>query len=154
MVEKKQESIGARLVRLRKGLHLTQEKLADLADIPRRTLQDIEYGATADPGVKTIQRLAEKLNVSSEYLINGGVKHDARPNLRTVGEMTPDELAGFLRELNSPDAPNHEPLSSDEIAILDLVRKTGSPNRRLIVDFIKTLLAQDSQARPRRSRVR
>ena len=48
---------GERIRALRDGLGWTREKLSELSGVPYRTLQDLETGRVANPGIYTIQAL-------------------------------------------------------------------------------------------------
>ena len=61
---------GKNVNRLRMALELTQEDLADHAQIDRRQLQRIEAG-TANPGVEMIARIRKALDCSWEELFSG-----------------------------------------------------------------------------------
>ncbi|MEY2672820.1 MAG: Helix-turn-helix domain [Actinomycetota bacterium] len=62
--------LGKNVNRLRMTLELTQEDLADQAQIDRRQLQRIEAG-TANPGIEMIARLRKALDCSWEDLFSG-----------------------------------------------------------------------------------
>ena len=62
--------VGKRIFRLRKTLGLTQERLAELADISIQFLVQIEHGQKTMK-VGTLRKLCSALGVSADYLING-----------------------------------------------------------------------------------
>ena len=59
----------------RKQRGLTQEKLAELANVHVNTLLRWEYG-TREPKVSELQRLAQVLNVTEAELLNGPTKQE------------------------------------------------------------------------------
>jgi len=61
--------LGQNVVKLRHLSGITQEKLAELAEIDRRYVQRIE-GGTANPGVEVLTRLRIALNCNWDELLN------------------------------------------------------------------------------------
>jgi len=55
--------------KLRKKAGLTQEKLAIKAGVPYTTLAKIEIGVIKRPSVQTIQKIADALGISIDYLV-------------------------------------------------------------------------------------
>ena len=47
---------------------MTQKKLAEASGVRQNTISDIETGDTGDPGIRTVQKLARTLGVTSEKL--------------------------------------------------------------------------------------
>ncbi len=60
-----------RLKAYRAEKNITQEKLSKLSDVPYRTIQDIEGSPPAAPTLRTLQKLANGLNVSISTLLEG-----------------------------------------------------------------------------------
>lgn len=58
------ENLADRVLNLRKARRFSQEKLAEISGVPRRTLQNIESGQTLSPGLDTVTALAQALGVS------------------------------------------------------------------------------------------
>ena len=65
------ETIGAKILEIRKRKGLTQEKLSDLSKINLRTLQRIEKG-TSEPRSDTLNNLCQVLEVNMEDLLDFG----------------------------------------------------------------------------------
>lgn len=63
-------AVGERISRLRKNLGLTQEKLAEQADISIQFLVQIEHGKRTMK-IGTLRKLCSALSVSADYIING-----------------------------------------------------------------------------------
>lgn len=61
---------GLNVARAREKLGLSQDKLAEKADIDRTYLSGIERGVR-NPGIRTVLRLARALNVGVEHLCKG-----------------------------------------------------------------------------------
>ena len=68
MTEKR---IGLRVALAREALKLTQEELAEKAELSRVTINKIENGRTNDMSTRTLLRLAKALNVDASYLLCG-----------------------------------------------------------------------------------
>lgn len=63
-------SIGERISHIRKERGYTQERLAELADISVQFLSDIENNKKSMT-VKTLRKIADRLNVTTDYIIYG-----------------------------------------------------------------------------------
>ncbi len=63
-------AVGERISKLRKNLGLTQEKLAEQADISIQFLVQIEHGKRTMK-IATLRKLCAALSVSADYIING-----------------------------------------------------------------------------------
>ena len=64
------QTFGRNVARLRVGAALTQEKLAEKADISHRYLQDIEAGKK-QPRINVVVKIHKALGVSWEELLLG-----------------------------------------------------------------------------------
>lgn len=71
------ETIGAKIVEIRKRKGLTQEQLSDLSKINLRTLQRIEKGAT-EPRSETLSNICRVLEVQMEDLLDYGKRDDLK----------------------------------------------------------------------------
>lgn len=83
-------SIGKTLKEIRKQRNLTQAALAQEINISRSYLSDIENG-NKNPSIKTIENLAQKLNVSVNYLTSGN---------KMYTDLTDDEKKEEFLKLN------------------------------------------------------
>lgn len=63
-------SLGFAVKKLRESQGLTQEALAEKADLDRTYLSDIERGGR-NPGIKNVARLAKALDVTPSRLLEG-----------------------------------------------------------------------------------
>lgn len=63
-------STGLRIQRLRESKELSQEKLAELARVSLRGIQNIEYGKTKSPGIETLASIARALGVLIEDIVD------------------------------------------------------------------------------------
>ena len=62
--------LGERVKNLRKEEGLTQEKLAELADIEPKTIIEIENARRKNPTLKTLNKIAKALNTTSISLLS------------------------------------------------------------------------------------
>lgn len=62
-------SISKNIKKIRGKLHLTQDDLAKKSDIKYTTLTKIESGVVSKPGVQTMAKIANALNVTIEELL-------------------------------------------------------------------------------------
>ena len=60
--------LAVNIKKLRKQKHLSQDKLARLADIPYNTLVKLESGKSNNPTFETLSKLADSLEVSIDEL--------------------------------------------------------------------------------------
>lgn len=61
--------IARNVRKYRKKLGVSQDRLSKLADITLHTLTKIESGATADPRIETVNKIATALGVSLDDLM-------------------------------------------------------------------------------------
>ncbi len=64
-------AIAKNIKKYRGKLGVSQDKLSKLAGVTLHTLTKIETGATPDPRIETLKKIAKGLNVSVDDLING-----------------------------------------------------------------------------------
>ena len=63
-------AFGYAVKKLRESRGLTQEKLAEKADLDRTYLSDIERGSR-NPGIKNVAKLAKALGIPTAQLLEG-----------------------------------------------------------------------------------
>jgi transcriptional regulator with XRE-family HTH domain len=68
-MKRKLPAIAQNIRRYRAKLGVSQDKLSKLAEITVHTLSKIESGATPDPRIETLKRIAAALGVGVEDLI-------------------------------------------------------------------------------------
>ena len=68
-MSKEMSSIAKNIKRYRAKLGISQDKLSKLAGITLHTITKIESGATPDPRIKTIKKIADALGVGIDDLI-------------------------------------------------------------------------------------
>jgi transcriptional regulator with XRE-family HTH domain len=84
-------AVGKRVSNLRKSLGLTQEKLAEAADISVQFLVKIE-GGKMNMKIGTLRKLCSALSVSADYIING-----------TESNVGSAEVDSLLAQLSAED---------------------------------------------------
>lgn len=62
-------TIAKNIKKYRNKLGVSQDKLSKLASVTLHTLTKIETGATPDPRIETLKKIAKGLNVSVDDLI-------------------------------------------------------------------------------------
>lgn len=62
--------LGEKIKHLRKEKGLTQEKLAELAKIDPKTIIEIENARRRNPTLKTLNKIAKALNITSTSLLS------------------------------------------------------------------------------------
>jgi len=68
------ESMGARIKRLRTGLKMTQEDLAQACEVTKAAVSYWETGSTDNIKLQSFRKLVATLQCEFEYLIYGPVK--------------------------------------------------------------------------------
>jgi len=61
--------ISENIKRFRKKQGFSQDKLCKIADLTHTTLAKIESGANTNPTIKTLQKIAQALEVSLDELV-------------------------------------------------------------------------------------
>jgi len=85
--------VGSRIKEKRLSLHLTRDKLADLAKISDKFLYDIELGRKGMSAV-TLHKIAQALGVSADWLLDG-CEHNQAENKLCV---TPQQISVLEKE--------------------------------------------------------
>ena len=68
-MSKKLSTIGKNIKKYRARRNISQDKLSKLAGITLHTITKIESGATLDPRIKTVKKIADALNISIDGLL-------------------------------------------------------------------------------------
>ena len=68
-MSKTKSTIGKNIKRYREKLGISQDKLSKLAGITLHTITKIECGATPDPRIETVKKIADALGVSVDELL-------------------------------------------------------------------------------------
>jgi transcriptional regulator with XRE-family HTH domain len=65
------ELLGDRIRKARRRCGLSGAQLARLIEVPRQHLYAVETNRTREPSALLVERIAEALNVSADYLLSG-----------------------------------------------------------------------------------
>lgn len=68
-MSKTKSTIGKNIKKYREKLGISQDKLSKLAGITLHTITKIESGATPDPRIETVKKIADALGVSVDELL-------------------------------------------------------------------------------------
>jgi transcriptional regulator with XRE-family HTH domain len=105
--DSKSLSLGRALAQLRESRGVSQEKLEEISGIPRRTIQNIEYGVVKEPKLAVVRKILNALESGfaglgidiGDYQIVG----DTEPTLTFAPQkqdpVPPDRAAEILRDL-------------------------------------------------------
>ncbi len=86
-------TLAERIKSLRLEKHITQQQLADIAQIDRVTTSRYERGNADDATIGTLRRMRNYFNVSIEYLVG-----DTNIRDRTVNATTLDKIFDILND--------------------------------------------------------
>lgn len=116
---------GKRLAELRRKRSITQTQLAKEIGMSHSTVASWEIG-TRDPNTRTVTKLAEFFNVSTDYLIGESVGALIEKKLEQRN-MTMEELSSLIkvpvRFLKDIDAASPNPWDYEKGGILDRISK-------------------------------
>lgn len=117
------ETIGERISALRVSLNLKQKELADLAGVTEATLSRYENNKREPRGI-IIAKIADALNVSSDYLLTGNKKRKD-PSIEELDKhFSQKEKFDFAKEMEiikqrliASDSPlyNDEPMDEGDM---------------------------------------
>lgn len=68
-MSKEKSTIGKNIKKYREKLGISQDKLSKLAGMTFHTITKIESGATPDPRIETVKKIANALGVSIDNLM-------------------------------------------------------------------------------------
>ena len=68
-MSKPNSAIAKNIKKYRAKMEISQDKLSKLAGITLHTITKIESGATSDPRIETVKRIAKALDVTLDELI-------------------------------------------------------------------------------------
>ena len=90
-------NIGEIIRSRRKSLKMSQNQLADSANVSQGYIADLENGKVKNPTIQTVVRIAAVLNLNNEQLLNeagisdGEVNSDIMELVRMSEKLTPDQ---------------------------------------------------------------
>ena len=105
------ENTGARVLSIRKKLHMNQEELAKHLNVSNGTVSAIEKGNIL-PSFKVIYHLAKTFNVNLFFLVFGAGEmfKQNQVNQSLTGDFPPDQalfLENFIRDFNRSELFRH-----------------------------------------------
>lgn len=128
------ESVGQKLKAIREKKGLSHPDLESLSGVKSRTLQDVEYGVTKQPGFETVVKMATALDVSLDELIGH----------KTSESATRDQIVAPAIQILSRFAAAPPDIRNLVLAILhrDEAYLQFSPKifRQKAIDFLKAAL--------------
>lgn len=96
----KDTHLGTKIRKLRKERHMTQEKLAEKAEIDTSYLGQIERGERHSPGIVIIAKIAQALKVSEGELLGGEDESESvTPGYPASAAGIPERIADELRRM-------------------------------------------------------
>lgn len=104
------KEIGSRIKGIRKERGITQEQLAEYADVSVDFIGLVETGRSSLK-VPTLAKIAKALNISADYLIYGDAPYTENPKINAMLSKVPDSkkkqveklIALFLSSISSDD---------------------------------------------------
>lgn len=122
------EALGERIKNARTGLHLTQEKLAEIAGLSPSHLSNIETGTTR-VSLNTVVRLANALGVSVDHLLADSVLQ-ARPVLEGEVQVVLEDCDEYeIRVIAQIIAATKDALRRERRFRAPGVRQTPEPKK-------------------------
>ncbi|WP_300346216.1 helix-turn-helix domain-containing protein [uncultured Oscillibacter sp.] len=95
------QSMGERLTKRRKQLRLTQEELAERAEMTTQTISTAETGRKA-LRPQNIVKLCRTLEISADYLLFGEISNgDVAPLAAKVSQLSPEQYHYLEDIINS-----------------------------------------------------
>ena len=113
------KEIGGRIKEVRKERGITQEQLAEYADISVEFVSLVETGRSSLK-VPTLAKIASALTISTDYLIYGSAHYTENPKINAMLSKVPDSkknqveklIALFLSATSSDDSKKNKNLST------------------------------------------
>ncbi|MCM1166517.1 MAG: helix-turn-helix transcriptional regulator [Lachnospiraceae bacterium] len=105
------KEVGGRIKEIRKERGITQEQLAEYADVSVDFIGLVETGKSTLK-VSTLAKIATALNISSDYLIYGDAPYVENPKINAMLAKVPDSkkkqaeklVALFLSAISTDDS--------------------------------------------------
>lgn len=126
-------TVGERVREIRERRGMTQDKLAEAADISKSFLSEIENDKS-NVGAQILLRIANALGASVDYLLQGAVREANEKEPVVI----PSNLSRAAEELNLTYAETRELLDAHNSVI---ARRSSRSNKDFTVDDWKKLYA-------------
>ena len=121
--EENENMLAMRMVYYKKKLGLTNETLAKMADLPVNTISRISSGATKEPTLKTLKKIAKALDCTIDDLQPGGT---------TEPYYLDEETAQLAQEVY--ENPNLR-------VLFDASRKLSADDIKAVIEIVKRMQA-------------
>ena len=109
----KETNLARRMKELKEQNHLTNQELADRAGLPVSNVSKLLAGITQYPTIDTVAKIANALNISIDYLVNGN------------------------------DTPLNRTRSRDEYQLIESYRNLNEAGKHEIIKYIALLTASN-----------
>ncbi len=96
-------AIGKRIKQARLAQNMTQEALAKALGCTSRHVSAMERGVKM-PGVDTLVKIANTLEVSTDYLLQDALRMDGQALVQIVDSLPPDRKLCWLRAIDAFEA--------------------------------------------------
>lgn len=125
-------SFKERLKEKRLGANLTQVQLAELAGVTSRTIQNYELGSRKPVHIEVVQRIADALGTTSDYLLGsrGAYVADAYQKAGAEAARDIDELVSEVTGLFAGGKLSEEALEGAMKALNDAYWIAKEKNRK------------------------
>jgi transcriptional regulator with XRE-family HTH domain len=107
--------LGIKIRQLRKEQGLSLDQLADRAETSKSYLWELENRETANPTMDKVSKIAEKLGVTAEFLLND----------EQVAHSAEDADKAFFRKYQKLSAPTKKKIQD----ILNVIRENGADDK-------------------------
>ena len=121
--EENENMLAMRMVYYKKKLGLTNEKLANMTGLPVNTISRIASGATKEPTLKTLKKIAKALDCTIDDLQPGGT---------TEPYYLDEETAQLAQEVY--ENPNLR-------VLFDASRKLSADDIKAVIEIVKRMQA-------------
>ena len=121
--EENENMLAMRMVYYKKKLGLTNEKLANMTGLPVNTISRIASGATKEPTLKTLKKIAKALDCTIDDLQPGGT---------TEPYYLDEETAQLAQEVY--ENPNLR-------VLVDASRKLSADDIKAVIEIVKRMQA-------------
>ena len=121
--EENENMLAMRMVYYKKKLGLTNEKLANMSGLPVNTISRIASGATKEPTLKTLKKIAKALDCTIDDLQPGGT---------TEPYYLDEETAQLAQEVY--ENPNLR-------VLFDASRKLSADDIKAVIEIVKRMQA-------------
>jgi transcriptional regulator with XRE-family HTH domain len=111
------EGIGKRIRELREKAGITQQKLAEIAEVSSVHMSKVETGI-ALPGVEVVVRIANYFGVTTDWIL--------RENIPGLTDKLGDEMAGLLSDCSPSEREFYERVLKDTKKALRDYEKDGT----------------------------